>query len=220
MRGGFKFPISLHWFNIMLQQGIDMEPPLRNKRYLPWLICGLASLFYFYEYLLRILPSLMTEQVIYAFRLSPASFGNLAATFYYIYVPLQLLVGIFMDRFGPKRLLMFALLSCIFGTYLYASSHVVWGGVVGRFFMGFGSAFAFVGVLKLGSMWLPTNRFAFLTGAMTSFGMLGGLTGEFILTALLKSQGWRLTSYLVAGIGGVLALVIYFALKNEKTLFD
>ena len=175
MRGGFKFPISLHWFNIMLQQGIDMEPPLRNKRYLPWLICGLASLFYFYEYLLRILPSLMTEQVIYAFRLSPASFGNLAATFYYIYVPLQLLVGIFMDRFGPKRLLMFALLSCIFGTYLYASSHVVWGGVVGRFFMGFGSGVCICRRFKVREHVVAYQSIRFLDGCDDLIWHVGGL---------------------------------------------
>ena len=127
-----------------------MDRSLGRKSYLPWVICGFAGLFYFYEYLLRILPSVMMGQVSHAFHLNPASFGNLAGMFYYIYAPMQLLVGIFIDRFGPRRLLVFALLCCAFGCYLFGASHYVWVAMVGRLFMGFGSAFAFVGVLKLG----------------------------------------------------------------------
>ena len=49
-----------------------------------------------------------------------------------------------------------------------------------------------------------------------SLGMLGGMMGEFLLTAMLKNQGWRLTHYGAGCLGAVLALIIFCALMNEQ----
>ncbi len=183
--------------------------PRERYRYLPWIICGFAGLFYLYQYLLRIMPSVMTSQLMDAFHLTPISFANLVGVYYYVYIPMQLLVGISLDRFGPKRLLTVALLTCALGTYLFADSSVFWQSLIGRLLVGLGSAFAFVGVLKIASMWLPKNRFSLITGATVSLGMLGGLIGDVLLTNIVSHQGWRLTNNWVAILGIILALLIF-----------
>src|SRR6476469_4223069 len=71
-------------------------------------MCLLAILFYYYEYYLRVAPSFMNAELKLTFNLSEAAFGNLAAFFYYAYTPMQIPVGMMMDRFGPRRLLTFA----------------------------------------------------------------------------------------------------------------
>lgn len=188
-----------------------MNQPARHTRYryLPWIIGGFAGLFYFYQYLLRIIPSVMTPQLISAFHLNPISYANLVGGYYYVYIPMQLVVGISLDRFGPKRLLTIALLICALGTYWFANSSVLWQSFIGRLLVGFGSAFAFVGVLKIASMWLPQHRFSLITGATVSFGMLGGLLGDVLLTTIVNYHGWRLTNNGVAILGILLALLIF-----------
>ena len=191
--------------------------PKKRISLFPWLVCGLGALFYCYEYFLRILPSVMTEDLLKMFSISGVAFGNLVAFYYYAYTPMQLPVGIMMDRFGPRKLLVFASLVCALGTYLFAH-HYLPTAQVGRFLVGFGSAFAFVGVLKLASLWFPPSRFAFIAGMATSLGMIGAMVGDIVLSKLVISLGSNTTLYLAAIIGVGLTICMWFVIPETKTV--
>ena len=120
-----------------------------------WSICLIGALFYSYEYFLRIMPSVMSAKLMAHFNIEAGALGIFVAIYYWAYVPLQLPVGLLHDRFGPRRLLTFACLLCVVGTYMFGISHSIYIAATGRLFVGIGSAFAFVGVLKLASIWLP-----------------------------------------------------------------
>src|SRR5689334_11761278 len=101
---------------------------------IPWFICGLGALFYSYEYLLRMSPSVMAENLMRFYHLTGAQFGCLSGSYYYYsYVAMQILVGVMMDRYGPRRLLTFACFLCAIGAALFACSHYVVMAMVGRF---------------------------------------------------------------------------------------
>ena len=88
---------------------------------IPWFVCALGALFYSYEYLLRMSPSIMAENLMRFYHLTGAEFGYLSGSYYYYsYVAMQILVGVMMDRYGPRRLLSFACLLCAIGAYLFA----------------------------------------------------------------------------------------------------
>ena len=183
---------------------------------LGWIISILAALFYCYEYLLRIEPSVMVQPLMHNFQVTAGGFGALVAMYYYIYTPMQVVVGVTTDYFGPKRVLTTAIAFCAIGAFLFAYSHVYWIAAVGRLFIGFGSAFAFVGVLKLAAMWLPKKFFAMFVGITTSLGMLGGMFGDIELSRLVGSIGWRAVLFGSAGFGVVLMLVYIFFVKERK----
>jgi len=187
--------------------------------WLPWLICGLGALFYAYEYFLRVTPSVMTEELKQFYHIHAAALGSLSAYYYYIYTPMQLVAGLLMDRYGPRRLLTVATLSCVVGSVLFASTHILLLAEIGRFLIGFGSAFAFVGVLKLATIWLPRRHFALFAGLATALGMLGAIAGDVVLTELVKFAGWQDTAYISAGCGIVLALLIGLFVRDHKS-FD
>ena len=189
--------------------------PLRKTALYAWLVCGLGALFYCYEYFLRIAPSVMTNDLMRVYHIDAAMLGNLAAFYYYAYTPMQLPVGVLMDRYGPRRLLVFACLLCSIGTYLFAESGHLGLAEIGRFMVGFGSAFAFVGVLKLATIWLPPQRFAMIVGMATALGMVGACVGEVALAQLVKLQGWNKTIISSAAMGIVLALIISLVLRDD-----
>lgn len=187
---------------------------------LPWIVCGLAAGFYCYEYLLRITPGIMVEYLQLAFTnkngmpLDATQIGHLSAFYYYAYTPMQLPVGLMMDRYGPRNILTMAVLSCALGTYLFASTQVMWIASMGRFLIGFGSAFAFVGVLKLATIWLPPNRFALVSGLTTTLGMIGAVFGETYLTVLVEDIGWRETLNYSSYIGFILFPIIWLIVRD------
>lgn len=180
----------------------------------PWLICGLGALFYTYEYFLRIAPNVMMADLMRSFHIGSASLGNLIAFYYYAYAPSQLLVGLLMDHFGPRRILTVACLICAIGTYLFASTTTYSIAACGRFMMGFGSAFAFVGVLKLATIWLPANRFAMVSGLTSALGTVGASIGEVTLTELVTHTGWRETIMGAAAIGVILAITLLIFIRD------
>lgn len=177
---------------------------------LGWVIFGIGAIFYSYEFLLRILPSVMTTDLMQVHHITTAGLGYLAAIYYVIYTAMQLPVGLLIDWYGPRRLLLIASAICALGSFFFASSSSLMLAATGRFLIGLGSAFGFVGVLRLASIWLPPTRFALATGLVTTLGMAGGVLGDVGLSHLVVTAGWHAAVILSAWMGVVLMVVFYF----------
>lgn len=195
-----------------------MKKASRMTFLIPWFICALGAIFYSYEYFLRITPSVMTSQLMSYFHIGDGELGSLSAYYYYVYTPMQLIVGVLMDRYGPRRLLTLATLSCVLGSILFAGTPILWLAKIGRLLIGFGSAFAFVGVLKLATIWLPRRYFAMFTGLATALGMLGAIMGDNIMTALIQLLGWQETVMISAVFGITIALLIGLFVRDQTNL--
>ncbi|KTD22128.1 major facilitator family transporter [Legionella lansingensis] len=183
---------------------------------LGWVICGLGALYYSYEYFLRISPSVMEYPLREHFNLSATGFGLLSAFYYYAYIPMQLPVGVLLDRYGPRLLITLACLICVIGTFIFAGTTVFWIAAVGRFLVGFGSAFAFVGVLKLATIWLPEDKLAMVSGLASALGTVGAMIGDNVLGSLVTTVGWRETVNLSAYFGIGLIFVLWFGIRDRK----
>lgn len=181
-----------------------------------WLLCGLGAIFYSYEYLLRIAPSVMENALMTHFNLSASGFGFLSSIYYLAYVPMQLPVGVLLDRYGPKRLLTMACLVCVIGTYMFTGTTIFWVAATGRFLVGFGSAFAFVGVLKIATLWLPENRLAMISGMTSALGPIGAMLGDNFLELFIVKMGWVKTLNMTAAFGIVLTLVLWVGIRDRK----
>lgn len=183
---------------------------------IPWVICGIGCLFYSYQEVLNVSNSVMTNNLMLAYHINAAALGNLNAFYYYIYFIMQIPVGMLMDHYGPRRLLTIAGLSCSIGTFLFACSHYLLLAALGRFMVGFGGAFAFVGALQLATIWLPPQKFAMISGMTMASGMLGGMISDIALTSLVDHDGWRLTLFIVAAFGVLLTMAIFTLLRDGK----
>ncbi len=161
------------------------------------------------------MPSVMTHELIGSFHIDAARLGNLSAFYFYAYDPMQLPVGMLMDRYGPRRLMALACLICAAGSYLFAM-HVLTVAEAGRFLMGFGSAFAFVGVLKIATIWLPSERFALVAGLVSALGMFGAMTGDITLAGMVNKYGWHHTVLTIGGIGIVLSTLMFLVIRDRK----
>lgn len=178
-------------------------------------ICILASCFYMYEFILQVSPAVMTNQLINDLKLNALTLGTVAAFYYYSYTPMQLPAGFLFDRFGPRRLLTGAILICAAGAFLFGSTNNIGIASAGRFMMGIGSAFSFIGTLVLISRWFPSRYFAFLTGLVELMSCVGAIVGETPLTIAVEHWGWRQTIVFLGIIGVILALLICLIVRDS-----
>lgn len=189
---------------------------LQKSVLVPWFICIIGALFYAYEYFLRIAPSVMEPALREHFGLSAMGFGVFSSFYYYSYVPMQLPVGVLMDRWGPRRLLTMACAVSVLGMWFFAVTDLVSLAAAGRFLTGFGSAFAFVGVLKLATIWLPEDRLALVAGLASALGTIGAMLGDNILGAMVEHLGWKQAVNLTAVFGLGLLVVLWFGIHDKK----
>ena len=173
-----------------------------------------GALFYFYEFFLRIAPSVMQPELMRDLHVGVAGFGIISAFYLYAYTPMQLVVGILIDKFLIKWVLVFAILICAIGSLIFAITDNLLFICLGRFLQGFGSAFAFVSALKLASIWLPSSRFAFFSCLCAALGYFGAGIGEIVFSYLVSELGWRHSILTFAWIGFLLAIIFAIFLKN------
>ncbi|AHE67987.1 MFS transporter [Legionella oakridgensis] len=200
---------------LMLTQMFEGSLTKRKQIYFGSLVCAIGAVFYCYEFVLRIIPGALQSELSAVFgHISASTFGQLSAFYYFAYSPMQLPVGMLMDRFGPRRLLTFACLCCTIGSFMFMcfSSMLIAG--CGRFLVGFGSSFAFVGVLSLAMYWLPQRYFSLVAGLITTLGMLGLVYGEVKITELALTMGLRPVLFLMVVFGALLSLLIFLIVRD------
>ncbi len=171
------------------------------------LLVGVAMLFFLYDVFLQVSPSVMVQQLMKAFHLNALALGNLSATYFYIYTIMQIPVGLLYDRFGVRVIMISAMFECTLGAFIFAMAPNIYFALFARFLMGLGSAFAFVGVLKIAATYYSGNRLATLVGLTTGLGMVGAMIANISLTQLENIFGWR-GAMTVTGILGIVITVV------------
>ncbi len=131
-----------------------------------------------------------------------------------VYAGLQIPVGMLIDKFGSRRLIIFGAVLMGVGQMLLALATSVPAGLVGRFFVGAGDAMTFVSVIRLISAWFPGYRVPMLTQFTGMVGQLGQLLSLVPFVALLHWAGWT-TSFLSLAALCVLAFVLSLAVVRD-----
>src|ERR1700745_3258580 len=67
-----------------------------------WLMWLFASFFYCYQYILRVLPNLMMNDILEKFHIDASLFGQYSGLYYIGYAGMHIPLGILLDKYGPK----------------------------------------------------------------------------------------------------------------------
>ncbi len=189
---------------------------LTPKKSLPLsiLVCSLAALLYVYEFMVRVAPSAMTDELMRSFHIQSVGLGFISALFFYGYTPMQIPAGLIYDRFSPRLLLSLATLLCALMTFCFAFTHSFIIACIARLLMGAAGAFAYIGALLIASRWFSAKRFSFYAGLVQFLGCMGAIMGQAPITILKGLIGWRQTNYIIAAIGVFFALIMWLIIRD------
>jgi predicted MFS family arabinose efflux permease len=178
-----------------------------------WTLWGVGALFYVYDFLIRVSPSVMVGEMMRDFGVTAASLGALSAWYLYSYAVLQIPAGLVLDRWSARRLLPLAAVVTAAGALLLGLAPDLALARLGRFLNGVGGAPAFLGSLALAARWLPPERFAVLSGLTMALGTLGAMLLQPVLTEVIRLDGWRVAMLLLAALGAAIALLLWQILR-------
>ncbi|MGB0934901.1 MAG: MFS transporter [Alphaproteobacteria bacterium] len=179
------------------------------------ILCG--AFFYCYQFLIRVSPNIMTDELMAAFDIDATMLGTITGAYYIAYASMQIPLGVMMDQWGPRRLLMLAATTCGAACILFAFAESASTAWVGRFLMGMGSACGYLGTLKLGTIWFPPRSFAMVVAVTMLSGTVGASIGGAPLELLLNYLGWQDTLFAVGGAGVLIAAVILVGVPERRS---
>ncbi|MBS0285765.1 MAG: MFS transporter [Proteobacteria bacterium] len=181
----------------------------------PWFIWGLAAFFFFAHYVVRVTPGHISEELQLAFEISKSELGILGMSFYIPYVLMQMPIGYLVDRFGSRALLTAAVLICSVSSFIFANSEIVSTAMLSRILLGFSSATAFIGALKLITVWFDARKLALLVGITQALGMVGAAVGGHLVPVLNDKIGWEDSFRLYGVVFFALSILIFSVVRNS-----
>jgi MFS family permease len=119
-----------------------------------------------------------------------------------VYASLQVPVGVLLDRFGARRLIVTGALVMGAGQLVMATAQALGPAVAGRVLVGAGDALTFISVLRIVAAWFAPPVVPVMTQLTGLIGQLGQVAAAYPLVALLQDAGWT-PSYLIAGFAGI-----------------
>ncbi len=180
----------------------------------PLIIVGLASLFYVYEFYLRVMPGAITDELMRSFNTDAGGLGLIGSLFFFGYTPMQIPAGLLYDRFGPRVLLTTSVFFCGASALVFGLTDNFYIACAARWVIGFTSAFSFIGALLLASRWYPAKYYAMIAGLVQFMGSMGAIAGETPIALLAEKFGWRPTAVWSALGGLILALLLGLLIRD------
>lgn len=132
-----------------------------------------------------------------------------------VYAGLQIPIGVLLDRYGSRVLLLAGLALMTVGqlTFAFATSFPV--AVAARAVMGAGDATIFVSVIRLVTLWFLVRQAPLVTQLTGQVGQVGAIVAAAPLSIALRNLGWTHTFALASALGLPLMVVVALLVKDS-----
>ncbi len=149
------------------------------------------------------------------FGISAAQLSTFAVLQLLIYAGMQVPVGLILDRFGSRRVLLVGLGTLTLAQTGFALAETYPLALLARAIVGIGDAMTFVCVLRLVNTWFVARRIPLVTQLTGVLGQLGAIVATVPMTLALRELGWT-QSYLLAAAPGVVLMVALLVVIRDS----
>lgn len=179
-----------------------------------WMI---ASIFYAYQYILRVMPNIMLDDIMQHFNIGAAAFGQFSGIYYIGYSLMHLPLGIMLDRYGPRKVMSGCILMTVVGLLpLIFADHWIYP-IVGRLLIGMGSSAAILGLFKIIRMTFSEKLFPRMLSFSVTIGLLGAIYGGAPVNTMRDTFGYESVVQVFALVGIALAFITYWIVPEMKS---
>lgn len=174
---------------------------------------------YFLSYAFRAINAVIAPALMTDLQLSNADLGLLSAAYFLGFGCLQLPLGIWLDKYGPRRTETALMAFAAVGAAIFAASDTLTGLWIGRALIGIGVSACLMASLKAYRVWYPPERQSQLASWMLVFGTFGALATTVPVAMLLPVIGWRGVFWALSALIVLSATLLFFRLKPvEQTM--
>ncbi len=137
-----------------------------------------------------------------------------------VYAGMQVPVGVALDRYGSRRLLMTGLVLMTAGQLAFAFVTSFPEAVLARAVIGAGDAMIFTSVLRLVTAWFLVRQAPLVTQFTGQVGQLGAIIAAAPLSYALHAWGWTKAFAAASSMGVVLMVAVFVVVKDSPYLSE
>lgn len=175
---------------------------------------------YFLSYLFRSVNAVIAPNLISEFDLSASQLGLLTSVYFLTFASLQIPIGLFLDRFGPRRVNATLLILASIGALIFSKADDFQTLLLGRAFIGFGVAACLMSSIKIFSQWFPKEKLPEMTGRIMFVGGLGAISATAPVEFMLSFTGWRELFVALFFATVIASVIIFFFAPDKKNIHD
>jgi len=166
-----------------------------------WIVWSAAVAVYFVAVFNRSSLGVAGLDAEHRFGINAAALSTFSMLQVLVYASMQIPVGLLVDRFGPRRMLLAGLCVMCAAQACFAAVAAFGPALVARGLLGCGDAMVFISVLRLVVAWFPVRRVPLVTQLTSLTGSAGGIAAAAPLAWALGALGWSGTFLLIATLG-------------------
>lgn len=170
---------------------------------------------YFLSYLLRNVNAVISPDLVRTFQLDASDLGLLTSAYFLTFALFQPLLGVLLDRFGPRRVEGSLLLVAAVGSLLFAWGNSTYLLITGRGLIGLGVSACLMAGFQANALWFSRQRLAGLNGWVLAAGGIGAVFSTAPVEWALQWIDWRMLFTVFAGAFAITSALI-FALVPEQ----
>jgi MFS family permease len=180
-----------------------------------WLIFIIGSIAYLSAILQRTSLGIAGVAATERFGGSAAVLSSLAVVQLIVYAAAQIPVGVLIDRFGPRVLMISGTALMVIGQLTLAFAPSITFAVIGRILVGAGDATIFISVIRLISSWFSGKIVPQLSQWFGNIGQLGQVLSAVPLAWVLHLWGWTAAFCSAASVAVIALIVIVICIKDR-----
>lgn len=189
-------------------------PYLRGVLAVRVFLCFAAA--YLLSYAFRSVNAVIAPALQEDVGVSNSDLGLLSAAYFLAFACLQLPLGIWLDKYGPRKIEAALLLFAAVGAAVFALSDSLAGLWVGRALVGVGVSACLMAAFKAYRLWFPPERQSQLASWMLMAGTAGALASTVPVSAAMQVIGWRGVFWIMSLLVLLSAAAIFFLLKKVE----
>ena len=170
---------------------------------------------YFLSYIFRGVNAVIFPYLERDIGITAADLGLLTSAFFLFFALIQPVLGVMLDRYGPRRVQTVLLAIAALGSMLFGLCTSFGELIVARVLIGIGFAGGLMAAIKVFTLWYPARQWGLVTG----FHMMAGGTGSMAATLpiqwSLSVMSWQGLFFWLAGICLATSLIL-FAVVPDK----
>ncbi len=174
------------------------------------------ALGYLLSYGLRAINAVIAPALMAELGLSNADLGLLSSAYFVSFGCMQLPLGIWLDKYGPRRTESALLLVAAAGAIVFATSTTLAGLWLGRALIGIGVSACLMAAFKGYRLWFAPERQSQLASWMLVAGTAGALSATVPVTLALPLLGWRGIFWVVAALLLLVSAAIFVLLRTAE----
>jgi len=164
---------------------------------------------FFISNLLRSITATLTPVLSSEFNLTAGNLGLLAGGYFLGFSLMQIPAGLFLDKYGPKKVVSYLLFIALVSTISFAFAKSFTGLLISRFFIGVGVSACLMGPLTGYRVWFEEKYQQRANSWMLMVASFGFVISTLPVQILLPMIGWR-SIFLLISILILISVILIF----------